>query len=785
LKSSRAKETCRALVLAAALPALLAGAGCRGDVAPGERSVILVTLDTTRADRLGPYGGTAVPTPSLDRVARSGVTFEQAIAPVPLTLPAHSALMTGRYPASLGVRHNGIYRLGDDASTLAERLGEAGWDTAGVVAAYVLNSGFGTEQGFAHYDDVPVNRFAGGEDQLFSAERNADAVNAAVFDWLDGRDSDGKFFLWVHYYDPHDPYEPPEEGRTLHGEGYDREISYLDACFGDLLDRLEEAGQLDDAILVVAADHGESLGEHGERTHGLFLYEGAVRIPLLIRAPGLLPAGRRVAAPAELVDVAPTLLDLLGLEPFPDAEGTSLLPRIRGEEPEIEPLAFAETLMPRLEFGWSELYMVRGERFKYIQAPTPELYDLDEDPGELRNIVFEERDLAAEMAGVLADWRSGAEAAGVGQATERTLTPEEEERLRSLGYLSGDAHRTEDDPDTLRPDPKDMIGEVRALDDARDSLAAGEPEAALGAVQEILAANPANHQARTTGVLALIELGRLAEAERAAGEAKSAALEDPDASRELLAKAGGLLASVYQLAGKTAAAEEEYRAVLALEPDSQGARVDLARLLLGAGRRDEAGALVDEALRRDPRDGMALVVRLLLAEAEGDRETALRTAERLADQRAGDPPTLTRAGRLLMEDGQPARAAVCFELALDLSERLHPTLLGELGIARLGAGDLDGAGDAFEGAARLGPSDPRPPYFLGAIALRRGDEARARAQFDRALALDRRFSAPLVALGRWLAAQGRRDEAVEALQSALARNPADADARAELERLAP
>jgi arylsulfatase A-like enzyme len=267
--------------------------GCSEATPPGERSVILLTLDTTRADRIGVYGGKAVPTPNLDRIADEGVTFEQAMSPVPLTLPAHSSLMTARYPASLGVRHNGIYRLPDEAVTLAERLGEAGWDTAGFVAAYVLNRGFGIEQGFSTYDDVPVNRFAGGEDQLFLAERSADEVNEAVFDWLDRR-GDGKFFLWVHYYDPHDPYEPPErEGRTLRGEGYDREIAYLDACIGDLLDRLETEGVLDRSVLVVAGDHGESLGEHGERTHGLFLYEGAMRIPLLLRAPGgVASAGR-------------------------------------------------------------------------------------------------------------------------------------------------------------------------------------------------------------------------------------------------------------------------------------------------------------------------------------------------------------------------------------------------------------------------------------------------------------------------------------------------------------
>jgi tetratricopeptide (TPR) repeat protein len=478
------------------------------------------------------------------------------------------------------------------------------------------------------------------------------------------------------------------------------------------------------------------------------------------------------------------VLELLGLEPLADVDGASLRPRIDGDEAGEDALAYGETLMPRIEFGWSELYSLRGERYKYIDAPTPELYDLQADPGELQNLAFQERDLAAEMSGLLEQWRTGAEATGAAQAAERTMTPEEEARLRSLGYLAGDAHKSDPgDADRTRPDPKDMIGEVRALDDARDLLAGGDAEGALAGVATILDANPGNHQARTTRVLALIELGRLGEAEVAASEAKIAAREDADASRELMAKAGGLLASIYQLAGKQPQAEEEYRAVIDLDPTSQGARVDLARLLLHAGRAEESQALIDEVLAVDPSHGMALAMQLRLADARGDDAGALRAAEGLADQRAGDPPTLVRAGRLLMGDGQPARAAACFELALELGERLDPTVLGELGTARLGADDLDGAWDAFQAAANLRPNDPRPPYFLGTIALRQGDEPRARSHFDRSLALDRRFTAPLIRLGQWLAQQGRTDEALEAFNAALQRNPGDAEARSWIERL--
>jgi len=762
---------------------LLAG-GCSPELPPAaDRSVILVTLDTTRADHLGAYGATAVPTPNLDRLAREGVLFEQAISQVPLTLPAHSSLMTGRYPASLGVHHNGIYRLPPAAVTLAEQLGEAGWDTAGFVAAYVLNRGFGIDQGFATFNDVPVNRYERGQDQLFLAQRSADEVNEQVFRWLDERDG-GKFFLWVHYYDPHDPYEPPERpGRNLVGEGYDREISYVDACLGDLMERLERAGVLPSAVVIVAGDHGESLGEHGEETHGLFLYEGAVRVPLLIRAPGLLPAGQRVGGPAQLVDVAPTVLELLGVAPLGEAQGRSLLPRVVGEGgDEAEPLAFAETLMPRIEFGWSELYMVHDGRYKYIRAPEPELYDLEEDPGENVNLIGDEPRLALEMASLLDAWIGGATVQGAEAAASRSLTSEEEERLRSLGYLGGGVFRDQAGDDAGRPDPKHMIAEVRALDAARDRLTEGDAAGALAGVREILAANPDNHQARTTEILALIELRDFVEAERVALEALDEARREDDGG-VLERKARGLLASVYSLAGNTRLAERQYRELLELDPGNPAVKVDLARLLLGVGRDRESRAQVQEVLAAHPRDGMALALLFRLQLSAGERQEALATAEKLSHERAGDADTLVQAAQVLMEAGRPAAAVPCLETAIEQVDGLPAEWLGRLGLARMESGDVDGAAEAFAAVARLRPADPRAPYYLGNIALMREDEDGARRYFDEAQRIDPGFVAPQLSLARWLAARSRTAEALASLEAAAARRPDDPAVRAELDAL--
>jgi arylsulfatase A-like enzyme len=412
----------------------------------GPINVVVITLDTTRADRLSPYGLMDSPMPGLERLAREGVVFDQATSVAPLTLPAHASLFTGLLPPAHGVRDNADQALDAAHVTLAEILRGRGFRTAAFVASVVLDADRGLAQGFDRYASVPADarRIAP------ARQRRADDVIADALQWLDDAGTTTPFFLWTHLYDPHAPYDPPEPYRTAFLDPYIGEIAFADAQIGRLLDALERRGVLDRTVVVVAGDHGESLGDHGERDHGIFVYESVLRVPLIIRGPRIPP--RRVADVVRLTDVAPTILDLLGL-PSPPMDGVSLGSLLSGRTTRVDLEAYSESLYPR-RLGWSPLRALRDGRFKLIDAPRPELYDLERDPFEERNIHDERRSLADAMRrrlAILARERGLSRADGLAEPPAGLR-----ERLAALGYVGSGQPRAL--PGAELPDPKDRIG---------------------------------------------------------------------------------------------------------------------------------------------------------------------------------------------------------------------------------------------------------------------------------------------------------------------------------------
>lgn len=452
--------------------------GCGAPGASVPERVVLVTIDTLRADHVGCYGAPGAHTPTLDTLAAQGVRFETAISPAPLTLPSHTSLMTGLDPPQHGVRHNSIHRLDGAIPTLAEHMRGRGLATAAFVGALVLDRRFGLGRGFDVYDDHMDRRSS----QLSGyAERPADRVVDAALEWLES--APARFFLWVHFYDPHVEHQPPPGfAAAFANRPYLGEIAFADQQAGRLLDAIRE--RFGDAGLLVAvtSDHGESLGEHGERTHSYTIYDATQHVPLIFSGTGV-PAGRVVSAPVRLVDVAPTLLAAVGGAPLSDATGRDLHPLFSGAGSDAaSPPAYVETLATNLDYGWSPLVGLRTSQFKYIRAPRPELYDLRDDPDETHNLASDEpavvRRLDDELEARLVE-ETGRSATVVLDAVDRA-------RLESLGYVVPEAPAESVRLDRAGgPDPKDELPLLSRVAAARKQAVDGDFEGALATLSDI------------------------------------------------------------------------------------------------------------------------------------------------------------------------------------------------------------------------------------------------------------------------------------------------------------
>ena len=575
-------------------------------------NLLFVTIDTLRADRLGSYGGPEGLTPHLDRLAAEGIRFERVYAHVPVTLPSHSSIFTARYPLDHGVHDNGTFRLDGEVPTLATVLKEAGYRTGAFVSAFVLDARFGLRRGFDVYDDYYGEKRA--RLSFTQLERRAEAAVSPAERWI--RAQDAPWFAWVHLFDPHAPYEAP---RSVPGtDAYGAEIAYTDSVLGAFLERLRLSGRLEHALVVVLGDHGESLGDHGERTHGTFAYDATLRVPWILWSPaGLSP--RVFADPVRHVDVMPTVLDLLGIEAPAGIRGQSLRPFLDGE-PYSAPPSYFEALNPNLTRDWAPLRGVVAEGYKLIDLPIPELYDLTRDPGEKRNLYRERPEIAHRLEGKLTELTEG-------EASVEAALPNREtvEKLRALGYLSAPVTERKSDY-TAADDPKKLIDVANAYDDVTALFGKGAFDEALPVLEGIVSREPRSSEAYQGLAYALYQLGRLEEAigtlergvDRGVQDVKLLSMLGAyllDAGR--VPKAAGILETVVERApdyaeahntlgiaygrlGRFEKARKEFDEVLALDPSSASTYNNLGRLALARGDAAAAVAALTEALKFDP-----------------------------------------------------------------------------------------------------------------------------------------------------------------------------------------
>lgn len=631
-----------AVVALAALVLVRRGASSRGgsgSPAAGA-SVLLITIDTLRADRVGAYGAREARTPNLDALARRGVLFEEALASTPLTLPSHSTILSGLEPPRHGVRDNGTYAFPADRPTLATLLQARGYATGAFVGAYVLDRRFGLARGFAHYDDR-IERAEEGP-SLLESERRCETVVKAATDWLTGQRP--PFLAWVHVYDPHAPYDPPAPHHDAHpGRPYDGEVAYTDACLAPLLDAAERvsSGRL---LTVAVGDHGEGLGEHGERTHGFFVYQSTLRVPLILAGPGV-PAGERRRGPARTADVLPTLLALLGMPPPHGVDGADFM---RGSRGGVD--SYAETLYPA-SFGWAPLHAYRRDHLKYVEAPRPELYDLQKDPGEQDDLAARQPQDVERLSEALAAFRRGE------RRSATALDAEAEERLRALGYVAAAATASPAGP---LKDPKDALPLWRRFEEAGWARMRGEAAAARRALSELVALEPGNATFRRTLASLLRQAGEPAGAVAALRELPAASAGDALAWHER--------SLALEAAGRLGEALRDAQRAVSLDPSLPEPLNHLGILESRHGRHEHALRAFEAATAIDPNNALAWSNRGNALRALGRRAEAAESYDTSSRLAPGEPEPLIGLGVLAAEDGRLEKAAELFRRAL----ALHP-----------------------------------------------------------------------------------------------------------------
>jgi arylsulfatase A-like enzyme/Flp pilus assembly protein TadD len=680
---------------------------------PSALNLVLVTLDTTRADRLGCYGFRGVETPNIDALARDGVVFDNSTATVPLTFPSHSSIFTGLVPPHHGVRDNGGFFLDQERVTLAEKLREAGFATGAFVAAWVLESKWGLSQGFDEYsDDFDLSKYK--VVSLGTVQKPGDEVMTNALAWLETVKT-RRFFAWVHLYDPHTPYDAPEPFASRHpNQPYLAEIAYTDQVVGRLTTWLREKGLLERTLVVLTADHGESLGDHGESTHAYFVYDATTHVPLVVRTPWGVTGRRSLQTSG--VDVMPTVLDLVGLPPQPGIDGRSLAREILDPAAAGDRIAYSETYFPRYHFGWQHLRAVRSQKYKYIDAPEPELYDLALDPGETKNVYrsFSRRaeDLRLRMEALV-------KSEGGKTPERQSLDPETLQRLAALGYVG---NVIDVDPNAVLPDPKLKLP-VFAMMNAAKRLAQEEDrvEEAVAKMREVIRNDPKIMDAHLTLGNWLVRLRRPEEATAAFKQALTLKPDDDIALGNLT----GILTAHGKLQDALEALEV-FKTALEVNPHNPQSWYQLATLYLDLGRLDEAQSSFGEALKANPKMGAAH----------------------------------NGLGAIAFENGELGQAEAMVRRALELEPQLRT---GRYNLARIreARGDVSGAEALYREELATYADSGRARFNLAQIQRARGDRAGYLRDLADCVAKAPEFGACYFYLAREELGAGRLDAAAD------------------------
>lgn len=614
-------------------------------------NILLVTLDTTRADRLGCYGYKKARTPNLDSLAAKGVQFLNVYCQVPLTTPSHCSILTGTYPLYHQVHNNGSYALSPELLTLAEVLKEKSFQTAAFVGSFTVDSRFGLDQGFDVYDD----HFAEGQAfKALNSERKAEKVFEAFNRWLNGNVRQ-PFFCWIHFFDPHLPYNPPPPFNEEFADSlYDGELAYVDYYLGKTIDALKEKELLAGTLVVLAGDHGEAFGEKVEAGHGVFLYDETMKVPLIFYAENHLPSSLVVKSRVRLIDIMPSILDILNVPLNKEAQGISLLPYINGKKKK-DLSSYIETYFPRENYGWSELIGLVDGNWKYIKAPKEELYDLKTDFEETKNAITTKNKIAQEKRVKLQAWIAKY-SSGI-RSQKREMTAEEKEKLRSLGYVAQPAEVRQGP----LPDPKDMVEELRMNQQAGIFELEENYAEAAKIYEKIISLRP---ETPTNYVNLALMRAKMGQFEEAIHVYEQGITRIPG-SVILLSR----LAHTYMALGRLKKALDAWQAVLVINPGYFDGILASGWILDFMGNKDEARGFYEKALKIEPENKFLRKNYAMNLATAGKMKEAIGVYERLKEDYPDDYEILQDLGIAYGYGGDLGRSIENLKKAVSL----HPS----------------------------------------------------------------------------------------------------------------
>lgn len=661
-------------------------------------NVLLITVDTVRADHVGCYGDKNIQTPTIDALAADGILYEHAISQVPLTWPSHTAIMTGTYPFQNGVQDFTGEPLDPKFQTLAQAMKRNGYATGAVVSSFVLDRTWGLGRGFDFYDDAFSAKQFETNDLGLVQRRASESVDHAL-KWLKRVSATGAakpFFLWLHLYDPHSPYDPPPPfAEQYKSHPYDGEIAYADAQLGHLISWLKATGRYQKTLIIFVSDHGESLGEHGEREHGFFLYDATTRVPMIMKLPGSADHGTRVTSAVETLDIAPAILGELEIRDNISKQLQGKPLPLRSGDGDSERAAYSETFYPFSSFGWSPLHSLQNERYEYIEAPKPELYDLQTDPGETHNLAGSQTAVATVMKEALAARMAKKTVEASSADSNAQLSPDAVEKLRALGYM---AYKSPVSAAALKSglsDPKDKIWEFNSILEAADDFQAAKFQNGAALLQQVEQKDPDMY-------LVPFMLG----------EAQTRQEQWADAKANL-------------------------ERSLKLNPTFDQAMTALARADHGLGQDDDARHWLNQAIKTNPQNYRAWY-ELGWIDAGSNVQAAQSSFAKSVELQPNFGPGRRELGMLEYQQKEYKDAATNLEKAVELGAK-DAKVLNNLGICYDQTGRPAKALASLREAVALDPQLAPAHLNLGLAYHKSGREAAAQREYDTACKLDSRL----------------------------------------------